>query len=254
MELAEKFAGGGTLLHRLDPRVKLIVAAVFSVLVAISDRLPPLLLALGFSLALVAFARLNVWQVIRRLAVPNTFVLLLWLTLPITVPGTPAAKIGPAVLSQEGIDRCLLVTLKVNAIVAALIALLNTSRILDLAHAARHLGVPDKLVMIFFFCVRYIHVIASEYRRLRDAMKVRAFKPRTNMHTYRTSANLLGMLLVRSHERAERIYAAMLCRGFRGKFNLLSHFKLKPVDCLAGFFMLCFVAVLGYFQWHPITF
>ncbi len=254
MELAEKFATGGTLLHRLDPRVKLAVAAAFSVVVAVADNRFSLLLALGFSLALVAFARLNIWQVIKRLAVPNSFVLLLWLTLPITVPGTPAAKIGPLVLSQEGIDRCLLVTLKANAILAALIALLNTSRILDLAHAARHLRVPDKLVMIFFFCIRYIHVIASEYRRLRDAAKVRAFKPRTNMHTYRTYAGLLGMLLVRSHERAERVYAAMLCRGFKGKFHLLSHFKLKPVDCLVGVAMLCFVAALGYFQWHPITF
>jgi len=252
--LSEEFAGGGTLLHRMDPRVKVVVAAFFSITVAVSVERFPLFLALGFAFALAVIARLNFFQVLRRLVPANAFVLVLWLTLPATVVGEPAAWIGPIVLSREGIRLAFLVTLKANAIVISIIALLNTSRLLDIAHAARHLRVPDKLVMIFYFCIRYFHLIGSEYLRLREAMKVRSFRPRTNMRTYKSYANLLGMLLVRSHDRAERVYAAMLCRGFNGRINILSHFRLRPIDYVSGIGMMIFVVILVYFQWHPAGF
>jgi cobalt/nickel transport system permease protein len=61
-------------------------------------------------------------------------------------------------------------------------------------------------------------------------MKVRAFRPRMDRHTYRTYGYLVGMLLVRSLERSERIVAAMKCRGFRGRFYLLEHFAFSRRD------------------------
>ena len=61
-------------------------------------------------------------------------------------------------------------------------------------------------------------------------MKMRGFRPRMNWHTYRTYGYLVGMLLVRSLERSERIVAAMKCRGFRGRFYLLDHFAFSSAD------------------------
>jgi cobalt/nickel transport system permease protein len=61
-------------------------------------------------------------------------------------------------------------------------------------------------------------------------MKTRGFRPRLSSHTYRTIGYLVGMLLVRSLDRSERVMAAMKCRGFRGQFYLLDHFAFSRWD------------------------
>jgi cobalt/nickel transport system permease protein len=55
------------------------------------------------------------------------------------------------------------------------------------------------------------------------------------MHTYKTYAYLVGMLIVKSYDRSQKIYNAMLCRGFMGKFPIVSHFELKRADLFFGF-------------------
>ena len=82
-----------------------------------------------------------------------------------------------------------------------------------LGHALGHLHVPRKLAHLLLFTVRYLDVLDREYRRLRAAMKVRSFRPRMSLHTYRAYGYLVGMLLVRSFDRSERMLAAMKCRG-----------------------------------------
>ena len=64
------------------------------------------------------------------------------------------------------------------------------------------------------FMVRYFDVLGREYARLRAAMRVRCFRPAMNGHSYRMFGYLVGMLLVRSFDRSERVLAAMKCRGF----------------------------------------
>jgi len=77
---------------------------------------------------------------------------------------------------------------------------------------------------------------------LYNAMKVRAFKPTTNVHTYRSYAYLIGMLVLKSYEHSEKIYQAMLCRGFKGKFPLLDHFTRLTKKDLIFFVFMIFVA------------
>ncbi len=115
------------------------------------------------------------------------------------------------------------------------------------------LRVPKKIVHLFFFTYRYIHVIHREYLRLVSAMKVRGFRPGTNMHTYKTYAYLVGMLLVRSSDRAERVLNAMICRGFRGNFYSLSAFSLKPHDVISLVLMLALILALGVLEWTKMA-
>ncbi|MEE9612088.1 MAG: energy-coupling factor transporter transmembrane component T, partial [Desulfatiglandales bacterium] len=113
----------------------------------------------------------------------------------------------------------------------------------------RHLHVPTKIVHLFFFTYRYIHVIHTEYQRLIKAIKIRGFHPRTNLHTYRTYAYLVGMVIVKSHDRAQRVRAAMLCRGFSGRFYDLSDFSFKASDLVILVLMLLAVMGVGFLQW-----
>ena len=154
--------------------------------------------------------------------------------------------IGILQASREGIYQALLITLKSNSILLMVTAMLGTSQIFSLVHALSHLHVPDKLVHLFFFCFRYIHVIDDEYHRLLKAMKIRGFHPGTNVHTYRSYSYLLGMLLVRSFDRSRRIMQAMKLRGFRNKFYILHHYEMKSCDyvmALSGLFLSTFALV-----------
>jgi cobalt/nickel transport system permease protein len=112
-----------------------------------------------------------------------------------------------------------------------------------------HLRVPHKLTHLLLFTVRYLDVLRREYGRLNAAMRLRGFRPRTNMHTYRTYGHLIGMLLVRSLDRSERVVAAMKCRGFRGHFYLLDHFHFSRLDAPFAFATVVVLAGLAWLEW-----
>jgi cobalt/nickel transport system permease protein len=247
--LEETFANGNSLVHRLDPRVKAFFALVFSVMAAVADRFPALILALVMAVVLVAMARLSARAVAYRIGVVNGFVLLLWLMLPFTYPGASLFHIGPLAVSREGTLFALLITVKSNAIILACIALLSTTHLMELGRALGRLRVPDKIIHVLLFMLRYLGVIDREYLRLRASMKVRCFQPRTNLRTYRTYANMVGMLLINSYERAEAIYAAMLCRGFKGKFYATEDFAMSGIDLVFGAAMAAILLSIGLLQW-----
>lgn len=226
----EEFSVGDSWVHDLDPRVKIVVTLIFSVVVALNQHLFGSALSLVLPVALIIAARLSIKKVLMRLAIVNGFIAFIWLFLPFTVPGETLYSLGPLHIQREGLQAALLITLKSNSIILMVIALLGTSQIFTLVHALSHLWVPDKLVHLFFFCFRYIHVIHEEYHRLTNAMKIRGFKPKTDLHTYRAYAYLVGMLLVRSFDRSKRILQAMKCRGFKEKFYILHHYQMKQYD------------------------
>ena len=122
-------------------------------------------------------------------------------------------------------------------------ALMGTIAVQDLGPAMQQLKIPNKLCHILLFTYRYIFVIHQEYMTMRQAMTARGFKPRTNRHTYRSYAWLVGMLLVKSWDRAERVHGAMRCRGFLGRFYTLTEFTTHPKDYL--FLAVCLLFALG---------
>lgn len=218
------------MVHAADPRIKLIIAIAFSVLVAVTNTYQALAWSLFVACGLAFLAKLDLHKLFLRLMVVNGFVALLWLILPFTYPGEALFFIGPLSASYEGVLYALRITLRTNAIVIATISLLGTTSIFNLVHALRHLRVPDKLVHIFFFCYRYLAVIHLEYLRLHQAMQIRCFHPKTSLHTYKSYAYLVGMLLIKSYERSLRIYQAMLCRGFKGQYPTFHHFRMQRRD------------------------
>jgi len=116
------------------------------------------------------------------------------------------------------------------------------------------LRIPNKMVQLFFFTYRYLHVIHQEYLRMLNALKIRSFQPKTGMHTYRTYAYLVGMLLVRSYDRSERIRDAMLCRGFRGRFYDIREYYLKPFDYAMMFMVFLALLLIVLLQWTKVIY
>ncbi len=228
--ITEPLAHGDSFLHRIDPRMRVVVAAVFSCTVAVFDAFPALGAACGAALALLLLSGLETRAVLRRLAVVLGFLLLLWLVLPITYEGEIAGTIGPLSLYWPGIALAARITLKSTAIIAVFTAMAATMPVSTLGQTLARLRVPAKLVYLLLMCYRYIFVIEKEYQRLHTAMKIRGFKPGTNLHTYRSYAYLVGMLFVRAAARAERVHQAMSCRGFDGRFHSLAVFPPHPAN------------------------
>jgi cobalt/nickel transport system permease protein len=126
-----------------------------------------------------------------------------------------------------------MLTLRSNAIILIMIVLMATTSVTSIVHALTRLRVPDSLVYLFFFTYRYAHEIVREYTRIHNAMKIRCFTPGTNIHTYKSYAYLVGMLFVNSYERGRRIRAAMICRGFTGKFPSFDSPRIRHYDIAA---------------------
>lgn len=228
--ITEGFAIGASPVHRIDPRLRVVFAAVFSCVAAVGHRFEALFICLALAAALSGLARLELRQVVRRLMVVNGLILFLWAVLPFTTEGAEVMSIGPAAVTKEGLLLSARITLKSNAILLALIALVATQPIGTLGHALNRLKVPDKLVHLLLITYRYIFVLEQEYLRLVRAARVRCFAPKTGIHTYRTYAYLIGMLFVRAAARAERVHQAMRCRGFSGRFYSLSEFSFTRID------------------------
>ncbi len=226
----ERLAAGTSTLHTTDPRVKLCLAFILSVTIALLEGCPAQFAALAAGFLLVCWARLPVRETAGRLVAINFFLFLVAAVVPFTTPGVTAFSFLSLPVTWQGIELALSVWLKCNAIAAVNIAFLATSTIFSLAHALAHLKVPSKLVQLFFFSWRYIHILEEELGRIRTAASLRGFRPSTSLHTYRTLAWMTGALLIKGFERGERVYMAMRCRGFNGTFWLLSHFHFHARD------------------------
>lgn len=234
----------------LDPRLRVAGAAVFAGTV-VALREPAVLGgALALAVALAVAVRLPPMATLKRMLAMDAFVLLMLLMLPFTQPGEEWFRLGGLVATREGGMRALEIAIKANAAVLALLALVGPLEIPVLGQALHRLRVPAKLIHLMVFTARYIEVLEREYRRLRLAMRARAFRPRSDLHTWRSFGYLFGMLLVLSLERSERILAAMKCRGFDGHFPVAAPVAFQARDALSA---LCGILVLAGLLWLDRT-
>ncbi|MDP8234727.1 MAG: cobalt ECF transporter T component CbiQ [Candidatus Saelkia tenebricola] len=233
----DEFSEGHSFFHKMDPRVKFIVFIPLVFVIALSKNITAGAISLLLAVIFIFIAKTSLKALLKRLVVVNFFILFLWFTLPFSIQGKALFYLGKYIFSFEGAIYVLSISLKANAIFLFTISILGTTEVFSLAHALLHLKFPKKLIELFFFFYRYISVLHKEYQRLFQAAKVRAFNPRTNLRTYRTYAYLLGMLFLRSYERSQRVYQALILRGFKGEFPLISHFQLRKQDLVFAVFM-----------------
>ncbi len=251
----EHFASGSSVIHRIDPRIKVISAAVFTIILAISQQFETLIAGFFFSFSLVLLAGLNVKEVLKRLFVIIGFLILIWVIVPLTFEGEQLFKIGPFSVMKPGVFLSARITLKSVSILMALMALTATMALSTLGHAMSRLKISGKLVHLFMITIRYIAVIEQEYGRLLRAIKIRGFKPGTNMHTYRTFAYIIGILFVRASSRADRVYQAMRCRGFDGRFISIHEFQTHKRNGVFSALMILIIIFISILEWgHLIEF
>lgn len=241
--------GGRRFLARLDPRLRVVCVAVFAVMICLCERPTVLLAGISAATALTVLAGVPARHAARRLAAVNLLMLLLVLTMPISMPGGALVRIGAIAWSRDGVWRAVLIALRANAVMFMVLALLGTMETAHLGFALGKLRIPDKFVHLMLFMVRYIDVMHHEYHHLRDAMRLRGFRPRFDRHTFRSLGFLVGELLVRSLERSEHIMQAMLCRGFRGRFYILTPCRFERADAAFAAAVAAGMLALAAWEW-----
>jgi cobalt/nickel transport system permease protein len=233
----------------LDPRSKILLACGFILTVSLLPSGEFVLYAF-LLLILYAFAFLSDISpalVIRRSFIAIPFALAA-ITLLITVPGKTLVTfpILGLDISVEGTVRFFSVVTKSWISVQAAILLVALTDFSDLIWGLQALRVPAILISIANFSYRYLEVLRGETARLRTAREARSAvqpggKPGGGvLWRARVTGWMVGSLMIRSMERSERVYNAMLARGYSGEVKTLKHFQLVTLDywslVLAGLF------------------
>lgn len=247
----DEFAKLKSPLHSMDPRAKAL-AFLFFIFLTVNLTRPVLLLAAAsFWLGLLFIARIPISYVIKRVTWIIPFAGFLILLFPFITPGDPvwSFKMGSLSLmaTVDGLEKALMLFMRVVASVLVIVTLTATTRFTSLMKAMTDLRVPRVIVQMVEFTIRYIFVAIDELKRMRRSRRARGFAPGKNIwhaHTVRTLAQLVGTMFLRAYERGDRVYVAMLSRGFTGNINTMTGFTIRPLDYLkAGAISLVAVAL-----------
>lgn len=214
---------GASVMHKLEPRVKTAAFTLFVLLSTLLSSRTALILAAGFLLLLACLARLSFSRLAMRLLCVLPFVGAVCLLLPFMTPGEVLWRwqggLISLAISKEGLDRALVVGLRALVAVMALNLMVATTGSTRLFRALSSLGVPGVFLQLIELTIRYIFVVAEELGRMRQARAARGFVPGKHLFCRRTLTDLgqmVGALFIRSWMRGERIYLAMLARGYAG--------------------------------------
>lgn len=207
---------GHSPLHRLAPECK--TAAVFGFVVAAAVTPGEAAWAFGvYALAVAGAARLGRIRlrfILARLAAAAPFILFAFL-IPFVAAGERVEIWGVGV-SRPGLWAAWAIIAKSVIGASAGILLAAVTEVPEIIRGLRRLRVPAMLVSIAGFMVRYLELIAEELGRMRIAMLSRGWRGR-GARSVRPLAGATGAMFVRSYERGERVYAAMLSRGYTGE-------------------------------------
>lgn len=253
----DRYRTGDSLIHRLDPRVKLVVTVLF----ILSNVLIPdggwLAFALAFALvlAVTAMARLPWGYALKRSFIALPFALAAFPVI-FNTPGLPLAEfqLGPWTLipTLAGVIRFASILARSLLSVQMAILLTATTQFPDLMHAMRHLRVPQALVATISFMYRYLFVLSDEAMRLIRARNARsaAYPGQKSgvslVWRARVAGNMIGQLFVRSFERGDRIYSAMLARGYTGHIYTLNPHVMRPDDWAALLFVSAYLIFIQF--------
>lgn len=235
---------------RVDARWKLAGLASAGIVIVFLRTLPCALSAFGLSCLLVGFGRIPWLGHARRAAAAALLVTLFAAWLPFLSPG-PYVEIAHVQLSERGLVRASVVLAKALAIFTLMFVLWTTTPIETTLKAAHCLRLPGLVVQLLGLTYRYIFVLREETRRIRMALRVRGFRRGANLHSYRTLGHVMGSLLVRGVERAERVSQAMQCRGFDGQHRAITDFHTRPADLV--FFFSVLVTASALLAWDLLS-
>ncbi len=262
--LFDSYRHGDSPIHRLDPRVKVLSTVGF----VLSTALLPERAWWAYGLSLPVVLGLSLWSGLgASYPLVRSLVALPFLaaagSVAFVVPGRPVFGVwlGPWMLTitDAGLARWATVLARGLLSVQMASLLAATTPFPDIIHALRHLRAPAVLVATLAFLYRYLFILGDEALRLlraRDARRAcdpaRSSRPPV-LWQARVAGQMAGFLFLRSVDRAERIYGAMLARGYRGHLLTLRQHRMQHRDWLAAALAVSWLALIQLIARLPLA-
>jgi cobalt/nickel transport system permease protein len=204
---------GHSPVHRAPAHLKLLALVGFMLVVVATPRdwyaaYPVFLAVLG---AVIAVSRVPPPYLLKRMVIELPFVVFAVL-MPFVATGPRTEVLGVSV-SEPGLVAAFALLAKGSLGVLAALTLAATTEPQAVLDGLRRLRMPDLLVQIMGFMIRYLDVVTADLGRQLTAMRSRGCEPRSPRH-WPALARSLGALFIRSYERGERVHLAMLSRGY----------------------------------------
>ncbi len=240
----DRYVQADSLVHQLDPRVKVGITFLYILSTALLPDGAWVGMGAAWGIAAVGalLAGFTPWNLGRRAFIVLPFTLAA-LTVVFTLPGPAVAvwPIGPwrLTLSEPGLVRFASIVVRSWLSVQVAILLTLTTPVPDILHALRHLKTPAVLVVVLAFMYRYLFVLADEAQRLLRARAARSARLPDQpaggslLWRARVAGYMVGQLMGRSFDRSERVYQAMLARGYRGEWLTMTPHVMRRLDWLA---------------------
>ena len=242
-------------IHHLDPRVKVVTTIAYIV----SNALLPDAAWFAFGMAWLflllvnLLSQLGVGYTLKRSIVALPFALIA-ITILFSMPGEPLLSfkllMWNLTITDAGFLRFVSILIRSWLSVQLAILLVATTRFPDLIHAFEHLRVPAILTTIIAFLYRYLFVLTDEVFRLiraRESRSAGATGRRSGggvLWRARVAGSMAGQLFLRSYERSDRIYNAMVARGYSGHLYTLNPHEMKSRDYFVTAFAVAFIFIL----------
>ncbi len=232
-QFIDQHSGLDSFLHKMDPRIKIIMFAgiIFFVLLTSSRQPIPLFF---YSLIILILIRLSCVPVrfifLRSLAI-LPFVILVAFSLLLSATHERLTFFG-SLLTKAYLS------------ILSMILLISTTKFVDLLKALEKMHCPVLFVMMLSFMYRYLYLFIDEFMRLNQAQESRTVRKTLNPGLkVKILSNMIGTLLIRSYERGESVYLAMCSRGYRGEIRTLHPLILRKSDCV--FLAVVFITLIG---------
>ena len=235
LQLLDPYRDASSPIHDLDARFKLVFALGLVLIINLTPvtAWPAHLLYLGVILAISAVGRVAVKSLLARSMIGVPFVLMASLGLPFVREGATIASMplpwGRLVVTDVGVLRFATVMVRAWLSLLVSITLVLTTHFVDIARALRDVGVPSLLSAVILLMYRYLFVLVDGTQRLLRAREARSVEvegyPAGGSLRWRAqvTGRMIGTLFLRTYERSERIYQAMLARGYDGEIKTLRH-------------------------------
>ena len=252
---------GNSVIHRLDPRTKLIMLVVYIVVLFMAANVVSYALVAGFLFAAIKISKIPMKSIVRGMK-PLVFILIFTGVLNIffTVgEGEPLVDLWGILVYKEGLVRAVFMVLRILLLISGTFLLTYTTSPISLTDGLESLMAPLKkirvpvheLSMMMCIALRFIPTLIEETDKIMCAQKARGadFESGSIMDRAKALVPILVPLFISAFRRADELATAMECRCYQGgdgrtKMKLL-RYRLWDFEAFGiGALLIAAVAVL----------
>jgi len=231
----ERESGKNSPVHRIDPRIKLIMTLILIVYAVYTTDFLVLFLVEMYIISLVLSSKISIKYYIKRVIYILPFGGFIAIFQPFIKPGIILYTLPFSLtISYEGIMFGLLLFSRLVVCLSAIVLFSSVTSVDKIGESMRKLGFPKELSMILSMTIRYLFVFFEELENIRNAQKSRCFNLWNRKTKYLWRIKQIGytimMLFLKSFEKGEKVYFSMLSRGYQGEptaYQKESHIKVN---------------------------